>query len=72
MKESRTQYFNAPNHSLLIVIANIQEDSRERILLTKNRIGDTRSLFVRENEHLLKERRIQQKNILFLIRTVEK
>lgn len=44
----------------------MREDSRERILLVKNRIGLARA------EYLKKERKPQQKDIIFQIRTVDK
>ena len=51
---------------MLVVLANIKEDSRERILLVKNRISSVRAQYANNNRNL------QDKNIIFLIRTVDK
>ncbi len=47
LKEELRHFFDIPELQVLVVVANSQEDSRERILLVKNRIADLRAHFLR-------------------------
>ncbi len=53
---------------LLVVVANCQEDSRQRILLVKNRITDIRASFCKR----MSEEAFPRKDVIFYLRTVEK
>ncbi len=60
------------DHTLrnLLVIGNIVEDNRERILLVKNRINSIRTAYLKLSHTDLNYQCV--KNVIFHIRTVEK
>ena len=58
------EFFETAEASLLIIVTNVLYDGRQRILLVKNKLSELREKYAR--------RRRGEKNVLFVIRTLNK